>query len=83
MDEATSRAGQASRVTVPKLEPAPATVLDFLRGRFSRIQDWESRVERGLVRFEGGEVVSAATPCRPGLVIEYFREVAEEERIPF
>lgn len=82
MDEATSRAGQASRITVPKLAPMPATVLEFLKGHFPRIQDWESRVDRGLVRIEGGETVAASTPCRAGLVIEYFREVAEEAAIP-
>ncbi|MBK8727666.1 MAG: pseudouridine synthase [Holophagaceae bacterium] len=82
MDEATSRARQASRITVPRLDSPPATVLDFLRGHFNRIQDWASRVDRGLVRLEGGETVTASTPCRPGLVIEYFREVAEEAAIP-
>ncbi len=83
MDDATSRAGQASRITVPKLAAMPATVLAFLQGRFERIQDWESRVARGLVRVAGGETVTASTPCRAGLVLEYFREVAEEAPIPF
>jgi len=83
MDDATSKAEQASRITVPKLVPMPASVLEFLKGHFTRIQDWESRVDRGLVRLEGGETVTSSTPCRAGLVIEYFREVAAEAAIPF
>jgi tRNA pseudouridine32 synthase/23S rRNA pseudouridine746 synthase len=77
-----SRAAQASRVTLPKLAPAPATVLAFLQAHFPRIGDWESRVARGLVRIEGGGVVDQETPFRAGLVVAYFREVAEEAPIP-
>jgi len=79
----SSRAAQASRVTLPKLAPTPATVLAFLQAHFPRIGDWDSRVRRGLVHIEGGGAVDAATPYRTGLIVAYFREVAEEAPIPF
>jgi tRNA pseudouridine32 synthase/23S rRNA pseudouridine746 synthase len=85
MDEArerTSRAAQASRVTLPEAEPAPATVLEFLSARFPRIPDWDSRMARGLVRADGVPLAATA-PYRPGLEVTYFREVAEEAPVPF
>lgn len=80
--ERSSRAAQASKVTLPKADPAPATVLAFLSGRFPRIRDWESRMARGLVLADGAPL-GAAAPYRPGLVVTYFREVAEEAPVPF
>lgn len=85
MDEArerSSRAAQASRVTLPKADPAPATVLEFLSARFPRIHDWESRMARGLVLADGQPLAVSAS-YRPGLEVTYFREVAEEAPIPF
>lgn len=85
MDEArerSSRAAQASRVTLPKADPAPATVLEFLSARFPRIKDWDSRMARGLVLADGQPLAVSAS-YRPGLEVTYFREVAEEAPIPF
>lgn len=69
-------------MTLPKAQDAPATVLAFLEARFPRIRDWQARMARGLVT-AAGKAVTAATPYRPGLVVEYFREVAAEAPIPF
>lgn len=80
--EGSIRAAQASRVTLPKADPAPATVLDFLMARFPRIADWPSRMDRGLVRAEGAPLPAAA-PYRAGLEVTYFREVAAEAPVPF
>ena len=78
-----SRAEQASRVALRDLATPTATVLDFLSAYFPRVSDWSSRVERGLVRTEGGALVDAATPYRAGLVVLYYREVSNEPPVPF
>ncbi len=81
-----SRAMQASRVTLPKLDPPPPSVLAFLLGRFPFIADWESRIKRGLVRVDGGGLgglLTVDSPYRAGLKILYFREVETEPNIPF
>ena len=78
-----SRALKASRVTLPKLDPPPLSVLAFLQDRFPLVTDWESRIARGLVRVDGGAPVAADAPYRVGLRILYFREVEKEPDIPF
>ena len=78
-----SRALQASRVTLPRLDPPPSSVLAFLRDRFPGIDDWESRMARGQVRVEEGGLLAPDAPYRAGLKILYFREVGQEPIIPF
>ena len=78
-----SRARAASQVTLPKLDPAPASLLAFLKGRFPLVADWESRMARGLVRVDGAGPLPADAPYHAGLRILYFREVAVEPDIPF
>jgi tRNA pseudouridine32 synthase/23S rRNA pseudouridine746 synthase len=80
--EATSRAAQASRVTLPNVPDPPMSVLAFLVARFPQVRDWDARMARGLVT-AGGEAVTASTSYRAGLVVAYFREVAAEAPIPF
>ncbi|HVI56334.1 MAG TPA: pseudouridine synthase [Luteibacter sp.] len=60
------------------------SVLDFLCERFPAIgrDAWEDRMERGLVETDG-HAVHRLTPYRPGDVVVYRREVANEPRIPF
>lgn len=74
---------EASRVTLPKLAPSPPSVLAFLQGRFPFVADWESRMERGLVRMDGGDALAPGAPYRAGLRLLYFREVEIEPEIPF
>lgn len=82
-DQHRSRAMKASRVTLPKLDPPPSSVLTFLQDRFPFIPDWASRMARGLVREAGGGPLAADDPYRAGLRILYFREVEAEPEIPF
>lgn len=78
-----SRAPKASRVTLPKLDPAPAGVLAFLQDRFPFISDWESRLVRGLVEEDGAGPLAVDAPYRAGMRILYFREVDSEPEIPY
>jgi tRNA pseudouridine32 synthase / 23S rRNA pseudouridine746 synthase len=61
------------------------TVLDCLCEHFAHIsrEQWLSRMSRGLVRDVQGQTLSALTPYRHGLIIQYFREIEAEQRIPF
>ncbi|HEX7801366.1 MAG TPA: pseudouridine synthase [Pseudoxanthomonas sp.] len=62
-----------------------ATLLDGLCARFPRIdrERWLDRFARGRVLDSERRPLSADTPYRVGATIRYFREVAEEPRIPF
>jgi len=73
-----------SWVAVPE-NAEPSTVLDFLDHRFPRVgrDAWRSRLERGKVLDESGRPVTAEAPCVPRARLQYFREVAEEPRVPF
>ena len=72
-------------MTLPRVADPPATVLEFLDGRFARIDRgvWESRIARGLVTFDDGEAVRLGTSYRPGARVRYYREVAREPEVPF
>ncbi len=78
-----SRATKASRVTLPRLDPPPPSLLSFLQGRFPFVSDWESRMARGLVCTAGRNPVDTDTPYQAGLEILYYREVDAEPDIPF
>lgn len=78
-----SRALQASRATLPRLDPEPPSLLAFLQVRFPFVADWESRLARGLVQEDGGGPLADTTPYRAGLRILYFREVDSEPEVPF
>jgi tRNA pseudouridine32 synthase/23S rRNA pseudouridine746 synthase len=60
------------------------TVLDCLCERFPAITraQWLERMARGLVLGEG-RALTAETPHRVGLEVNYYREVADEAPIPF
>ncbi|MEO5629808.1 MAG: pseudouridine synthase [Thermomonas sp.] len=73
----------ASRLQLP---PGPwLTVLDGLCARFPAIDRhvWLDRFARGLVQDASGRALAADVPYRAGLELRYFREVADEPRIPF
>lgn len=61
------------------------TVLDGLCAQFTAIgrDEWRGRIERGLVCDALGVPITLATPYRVGLEVRYYREVANEARIPF
>lgn len=60
-------------------------MLDCLCGRFPAITraQWLDRMARGRVVDGEGQWLTAATPYRLGLEVHYYREVADEPRIPF
>jgi tRNA pseudouridine32 synthase/23S rRNA pseudouridine746 synthase len=62
-----------------------ATLLDGLCARFPQIDraQWLDRFARGRVLDSERQPLSADAPYRVGATIHYFREVAEEPRIPF
>lgn len=73
----------ASRLQLP---PGPwPTVLDGLCARFPRMsrEIWLDRFARGLVQDASGDALSVDAAYRVGMEVRYFREVADEPRIPF
>lgn len=61
------------------------TVLEFLLEQFPQVDaaTWASRMERSQVQDETGSPITASTPFRVGACIFYYREIENEERIPF
>jgi tRNA pseudouridine32 synthase/23S rRNA pseudouridine746 synthase len=73
----------ASRLQLP---PGPwTTVLDAVCAQFPGIgrSIWLDRIERRCVMDASGVPVTPTTRYRVGLEIHYYREVADEPRIPF
>jgi len=72
----------SSRVVLPP--GGWASVLDFLCERFPAVgrDAWLDRMARGVVSVDGAPA-SRLAPYRPGAVVTYRREVADEPRIPF
>jgi tRNA pseudouridine32 synthase/23S rRNA pseudouridine746 synthase len=73
-------------VTLPGVARPYPSLPDFLATRFPRIDPhiWMERLLAGKVHdAASGEALSPETPYRPGLRLRYYREVAEEPRIPF
>lgn len=69
-----------------QLPPGPwTTLLDGLCARFPAIDraTWRERMARGRVLDAQGRALGADTPYRVGLEVHYYREVADEARIPF
>ena len=69
-----------------QLPPGPwATVLDGLCAHFPAIsrETWLDRMARGRVLDDAGRPIAPDAPYRTGLEVHYYREVADEPRIPF
>lgn len=82
--ERGSGAPQPSYSTLPKLSSPPPTILDYLVERYPRVgrETWRSRMRRGLVLTDAGRPVAESDLYEVGIRLRYFREVAEEPRIP-
>lgn len=68
-----------------QLPPGPwATVIDGLCARFPAVPraQWLDRMARGRVLDDAGRPLEPDTPYRVGLEVHYYREVADEPRIP-
>ncbi|HEY8328281.1 MAG TPA: RluA family pseudouridine synthase [Rhodanobacter sp.] len=78
-----SRDPHASTVHLPP--GAWATVLDGLCAQFGAIDrvQWLDRIARGRVLDGQGIAITPQTPYRAGMRIHYYREVADEQPIPF
>jgi tRNA pseudouridine32 synthase/23S rRNA pseudouridine746 synthase len=66
-----------SRLYLPKLDPAPATVFEYLLARFPRMdaEVWKERLARQAVIFDDGSHITLETAYREGTTILYHREV--------
>jgi tRNA pseudouridine32 synthase / 23S rRNA pseudouridine746 synthase len=58
-------------------------VLHFLCSRFPHVHDWPERLLRGDVLDACQQALSGHEPCRPGMLIWYWRSPAPEPRVPF
>jgi tRNA pseudouridine32 synthase/23S rRNA pseudouridine746 synthase len=69
-----------SRLYLPKLDPPPGTVFEYLIARFPRIppQTWRDRLARRTVTFENGDHVMMESGYQHGRTIIYQREVPLE-----
>lgn len=77
--------GQAVASTLQLPPGSWVTVLDCLCEHFSHIarEQWLSRMQRGRVLDINGQPLHAQTPYRVGMQVRYFREIADEQPIPF
>jgi tRNA pseudouridine32 synthase / 23S rRNA pseudouridine746 synthase len=69
-----------SRLHLPKLDPAPKTVLEYLVAHFPHIpaQTWRERIANGKVTLDDGVVLTSDSPYRHGVTVQYSREIVEE-----
>lgn len=74
-----------SRIYLQKLDPAPATILDFLVERFPGVtrDEWIDRMARGIVTTPSGRKLTEKSPYAHGLTITYYRESELEPHVPF
>src|SRR6266404_2370094 len=80
-----SIAPQPARIQLPSLATPPATVLEYLCERFSRVSPeiWAARINVGKVCDGKNAPITATTRYKPGIMVFYFREVDTETEIPF
>jgi tRNA pseudouridine32 synthase/23S rRNA pseudouridine746 synthase len=73
-----------SRLHLPKLEPAPKTVLEYLIAHFPHIHEqvWRERVANGKVTLDDGATLTTESPYRHGVTVLYSREIPLEPAVP-
>jgi tRNA pseudouridine32 synthase/23S rRNA pseudouridine746 synthase len=61
------------------------TVFEFLKDQYSRVavETWTTRMAKGEVIDELGQTIDPQTPYRAGACIFYYRELENEDIIPF
>jgi tRNA pseudouridine32 synthase/23S rRNA pseudouridine746 synthase len=69
-----------SRLHLPKLDPAPKTVLEYLIRHFPHIQaqTWRERTANGKIALDDGTTLTTESPYRHGVTVLYSREVERE-----
>ncbi len=82
--KSTSRSIIPSYATLPEAG-AFGTVYEFILFRFPRISAavWRERIENNKVHFDDGDPIRLDTPYQARRRICYYREVANEIKIPF
>jgi tRNA pseudouridine32 synthase/23S rRNA pseudouridine746 synthase len=85
MPPVSAKAAQPSYVVLPRVDNAPATVIDFLVEKFPRIDKsiWYQRIEDEKIHWQDGSIIELNTQYRPAQRVYYYREVTAETRIPF
>jgi tRNA pseudouridine32 synthase/23S rRNA pseudouridine746 synthase len=74
-----------SRLYLPRIEPVPRTILEYLIAHFPHIaaRTWNDRLARGLVTLvesdASGTTVTTETPYRHGSTVLYYKEVPDEQ----
>jgi tRNA pseudouridine32 synthase / 23S rRNA pseudouridine746 synthase len=74
-----------STVTMPAAERPYPSILEFLTERFPRVGSsrWQQRISAGKVLDAENSPVTTATEYLPHKTLLYFREVEQEQLIPF
>jgi tRNA pseudouridine32 synthase / 23S rRNA pseudouridine746 synthase len=71
-----------SRAFLPRIDPAPASLLHYLIERFAHIdaEIWRERLRSGKVTFADGTPIDESTPYRAESFVLYSREVVAEQK---
>jgi len=80
----SSKSATPSYVTAPE-DGEFTTIVEFLIYRFPRIHEsiWRDRITHGKVHFDNGDSIYSDTPYQGRRRICYYREVVQEQIIPF
>lgn len=75
----------ASKVFLPKMKPAPATVYQYLCQQFAHIEpaEWQQRFTDGLIYDALGQVLNLSSEYIENSHVFYYRFLAHEIHIPF
>lgn len=76
---------QASKLSLPQVNPGVTTVLEYLIIKFPYIDAtvWRQRMADGKVHLQDGTLVTTQSPFKAQQRIFYYREVENEPLIPF
>ncbi|NNH27182.1 pseudouridine synthase [Acinetobacter terrestris] len=75
----------ASKVFLPKIKPAPATVYQYLCQQFAHIEpaEWQQRFTDGLIYDALGQVLNLSSGYIENSHVFYYRFLAHEIQVPF
>ena len=75
----------ASKVFLPKMKPAPATVYQYLCQQFAHIEpaEWQQRFTDGLIYDALGQVLNLSSEYIENSHVFYYRFLAHEIHVPF
>lgn len=75
----------ASKVFLPKMKPAPATVYQYLCQQFAHIEssEWQQRFTDGLIYDAVGQVLNLSSEYIENSHVFYYRFLAHEIHVPF